>query len=494
MLAQESPAATGQAERAHTDYSTPDIDRLLAGHFESQSLARRYSVIRNRTDLGNSERLADHFGSVVRYDHAAGRFLLWHGTHWRIDDAGRINHLARLVVRSIYGEAARAEEAAERKALADHAKRSEAAGRIKAMIDLAKSDPLVACTTADFDRDPDVLNTESGIIDLHTGELRPHNAAAMCSKIAPVAYEPDLLKRDADAMPNYVTAAPIFSQFIAEIMLGRRDAVEYLQALFGYGVTGKATEQILAIFTGIGANGKGTLIRTVKHCLGDYAQSAPPQLIIDDSKQGNASPEIARLHAVRMLEIEETDDGDRLHESRVKWLTGGDTLVARHLFREYFEFEPCFTPILVTNHRPRVATGGRAIWRRLRLIPFDFIAEKQDRDLPEKLIGEAPAVLAWIIEGARRWYAQGMPDSETVNTASAGYQSEEDSIGPFLAERTKPAGTVHRTTLYKSYSAWAEDQGERPMTVKRFNAALRERGYSEVSARVYGDLSLTGAS
>lgn len=470
----------------------PDIEQLIANHTETLKLARDFSVLRNRTDLGNAERLLDVLGTFIRYDHSAHAWLIWSGKRWAYDESGTINHLAQRVVRSIYEEAAWAEEQSERKALAAHAQRSESASRIRALVDLARNDPSVACRTVDFDRDPDVLNTQSGIVDLRTGEIRPHDPAAMCSKITPVVYEPDLLQRNGDGMPLYVSAAPVFSHFVAQIMKGRRDAVEYLQALFGYGATGRATEQILAIFTGIGANGKGTLIRTVKHCLGDYAQSAPPQLIIDDNRQGAASPEIARLHAVRLLEIEETDDGDKLHESRVKWLTGGDTLVARHLFREYFEFEPCFTPILVTNHRPRVATGGRAIWRRLRLIPFDFIAEKMDRDLSEKLVAEAPAVLAWIVEGSKRWYSAGMPQSETVAAASAAYQSEEDSLGPFLSERTKPAGTVHRATLYKAYSTWAEEQGERPMTVKRFNAALRERGYSEISARVYGDLSLTG--
>ncbi|MFW5807413.1 MAG: DNA primase family protein, partial [Spirochaetota bacterium] len=210
----------------------------------------------------------------------------------------------------------------------------------------------------------------------------------------------------------------------------------------------------------------------------------------NDRRGGGASPEIARLYGVRFLEIEETQDGDRLHEARVKWLTGQDTLVARHLFQQHFEFRPTFTPVLITNHRPRISTGGKALWRRLRVIPFDFQISNRDPGIEERLREESQAVLAWLVEGARQWYARGMPDSETVNAAGAAYRAEEDRIGPFLHDATITVGETHRTELYRAYQRWCEIESERPMSPKKFNAAMRERGHEEIRDRVYGDIGL----
>jgi len=468
----------------------PTIDDLLRRHAENVELGKQYKLNHYRTDVGNSQRLVDAFGDRLRFDHTRGSWLYWDETRWKPDARSVAMYLARLVARSIHAEATRVDDSNERKALGRWAEQSETVSRIRAMIDLAKADPIIASESTAFDADPDILNVGNGIVDLKSGELRNHDPEAMCSRIAPVNYRPELLERDADGVPRFVSEAPTFAKFVAEIMCGRKDAVEYLQRLFGYGATGHASEQILAIAVGIGENGKGAMFRAVKHALGDYAQTAPPELVVDDGKRGGASPEIARLRAVRLLEIEETDDGDRLHEARVKWLTGEDTLVARHLFAEYFEFRPNFTPLLVTNHRPRVATGGRATWRRLRVIPFDFVVTERDDRLEQKLEAESEAVLAWIVEGARLWYQHGLPRSETVDKASAAYQKEEDQIAPFIDDCTITVGSEHRTKLYKAYLRWCESESEKPMSAKRFNSALRERGFEEVAERTYGNIQL----
>jgi putative DNA primase/helicase len=218
---------------------------------------------------------------------------------------------------------------------------------------------------------------------------------------------------------------------------------------------------------------------------------APPQLLTDDpGRAGTASPEIARLYGVRMLEVEETREGDKLHESKTKWLTGGDRLIGRPLYGDYFEFDPTFTPLLITNNRPKVSTGGLAMWRRLRVLPFDFVAQEQDGKLADRLIAEAEAILAWIVHGARKWYEHGMPKSETVKAASDEYREAEDRIRPFLSDATVEAGEVHRTKLFRAYQRWCEQAGETAMGARAFNAALRERGFDEVKDRVYGGLSL----
>ncbi len=468
--------------------STTQVDPLqdtITKHLQLQRIARENRITRPLTDLGNAERLIDSYHDVLRFDHTAGKWLLFDGRHWATDNKHYAPFAARRVVRAIYAEAEQADAESERKAIADHAKRSESQRAIKAMLELAKSDPHLSTVTTDYDRDPDILNCSSGIIDLKTGELQPHESAQMCAKIAPVDYDPKLLEQDKNGVPAYVHAAPGFFSFLNEITLSREDLQNYIQCVVGYGLTGHAIEQILCVLVGTGANGKGVLLRVLRAILGDYAQTAPPNLIIDEGNRGGASPEVARLVGARLLEIEETDDGDRLHEAKVKWLTGLDILVARFLHREYFEFFPTFTPLLITNHKPRVVSGSYSIWRRLRVIPFDYTPEVKDKNLFDRLSPELPAVLAWAVDGARQWYAQGLPDSPTVNAASAEYRQSEDALKDFLDEMTTQQGNaqVKASLLYKAYKSFTEDAGDRPMSSRRFSSAMGERGYKTEHTR-----------
>ncbi|MBD3666906.1 MAG: hypothetical protein HUJ16_03030 [Kangiella sp.] len=493
----ETGNAPGTVSTVQPRRSPPDINAILQGHREAEELARRYDLpTRPTTDLGNSERLRDQFGDVLRFDHSAGKWRYWDGRRWAIDVTGVTHHLAKIVIRRIHNEARDAVTENERKDLGKWAVKSENASSIKNMLVLAQADPVLATVATDYDTDTDALNVNNGIVDLRTGELHPHSPAAMHSKLAPVDFRPELLQRDADQMPGYVAVGPTWAKFQTEICTGRRDLMRWKQTFYGYAATGHVDAQIIGNAVGKGSNGKSEELRHVGACLGDYFQSAPPSLIIDDGKSGGASPEIARLVGVRLLEIQETRSGDKLHESRIKWLSGGDRLVGRHLYGAYIEFDPTFTALLVTNALPRVTNGGHAVWRRIRVLPYDFVVtdEHKDPELPEKLNNEKEAILAWIIEGAIRWYTSGFPYSETVDAASAAYKADQDAIGPFLHERTTDGGIVTRSEIYHAYKAWAEQEGEHPMHPRKFHAAMRERGYEEGTYRSYTGISLREGS
>ena len=469
----------------------PDINELIRGHGVRQELARKSRVKRALTDLGNAERFVDRFGEVVKYDHARKVFLYWDGRAWTMDGTGVCQYLATLTVRGIYSEAALyGDSPAERADLAQWARKSESANRQKATLELARSMPSIAVTTAAFDRDRDILNVENGIADLRTARLLPHDPARMCSKLATVEYHEALLDRDADGIPAYATVGGVFARFIAEVTLGRRDLAEYLRVLAGYSITGHTVEHLLHVFYGIGGNGKSVYTDAQSAILGPYAASPNAELLIETRTTG-ANPELADLCGVRLANVQETDDGARLAEARLKTLTGGDRLKARWLFGNPFEFAPSHKIQLSTNHKPVVRTGGHAIWRRLRLVPWAYQVPDDhiDRELPKKLCAEHPNMLAWMIEGARDWYAHGLPESATVNSASSAYRDEQDRIGPFMAACTVDLNAVHRSTLYKAYRTWAEREAEEPLSNTGFYAALAELGY-EQRRRVFHGLSL----
>jgi putative DNA primase/helicase len=177
----------------------------------------------------------------------------------------------------------------------------------------------------------------------------------------------------------------------------------------------------------------------------------------------------------------EADAGRRLAEAVVKELTGGDAVTARFLYGEYFTFTPQFKLWLGTNHKPVIRGTDRAIWRRIRLVPFTVTIppEEQDPELKEKLCGELSGILTWALEGCAAWRWHRLGECQAVHAATESYREESDVLADFLASECvqAPGVAVLSRDLYQRYEAWCEANGERALTQRNLGRALEERGF-----------------
>jgi putative DNA primase/helicase len=436
----------------------------------------------NLTDLGNAERFAAHHGESVRYCYPWRKWLVRTGARWERDEAGQIHRLAKETVRAIYREASEAEDEDRRKALAKHAAASESETRIRAMVELAKSEAPVAPDK--LDADPWLLNVLNGTIDLRTGELREHRREDLITKIAPVEYDPH-------------ATAPTWEAFLERVLPGE-ELRGFVQRTVGYSATGDTSEQCMFIHHGPGANGKSTFQETVTAALGDYAMRTPTETLLV-KRAGGVPNDVARLKGARFVTASETEEGRRLAESLVKDLTGQDTISARFMWAEWFDFKPTHALHLSTNHKPEIRGTDAAIWRRIRLIPWGVTIPpaEQDRKLAEKLHEELPGILAWIVRGCLRWQREGLQAPEEVRKATKAYRAEMDVLAAFLGdcclrgeEEEESAGE-----LWDAWKKWAEEVGEQIGTRKRFGGRLAERGFlnhrdSKTGRKVWSGLSL----
>ena len=436
----------------------------------------------NLTDLGNSERFVAQHGKNVRYCYLWAKWVVWTGGRWERDDAGRVHRLAKMTVRSMYREASDAEDEERRKALAKHASRSEGADKIKAMLELARSEVPVA--PDELDSDPWLLNASNGTVDLRTGDLREHRREDLITRLAPVEYGPD--------------DAPTWEAFLERVLPGE-ELRAFVQRAAGYSATGDTSEQVMLINHGAGNNGKSTFQEALAAALGDYAMRAPTEMLMA-KRAGGVPNDVARLKGARFVAASETEEGRRLAESLVKDLTGQDTISARFMRAEWFDFTPTHKLWLSTNHKPEIRGTDNAIWRRIRLVPWDVAIPpaERDRKLAEKLRGELPGVLAWIVRGCIEWRREGLQAPAEVRKATAGYRSEMDVLGDFLADRCfRSEGLqVGKDELYKAYQMWSEDAGERMETKRKFGMLLKERGIedgrnSERTKRIWKGIGLT---
>ncbi len=436
----------------------------------------------NLTDLGNAERFVAQHGESVRYCYPWGKFLIWMGNRWQRDDAGRVYQLAKETVRSIYREAAAAEDETRRKALAQHATRSEAEAKIKAMLELAKSEIPVA--PDELDADPWLLNAPNGTVDLRSGELHPHHREDLITKMAGAEYD-------------QYAAAPIWAAFL-ERVLPSEELRAFVQRAAGYSATGDTSEQCMIINHGPGANGKSTYQEIVSAALGEYAMRTPTEMLLI-KRAGGVPNDVARLKGARFVTASETEEGRRLAESLVKDLTGQDTISARFMRGEFFDFRPTHKLWLSTNHKPEIRGTDNAIWRRLRLVPWRVTIPpaEQDKKLPEKLRAELPGILAWVVRGCLWWHREGLKAPDEVRQATREYRAEMDVLAGFIADCCERGASKSASSgdLWEAWQRWCEGTGEQAGTRKRFGGHLAERGFlndrdSKTGRKVWFGLAL----
>lgn len=418
---------------------------------------------RHLTAVGNAQRFVGKQHMQLRYVHTSRRWLWWNGRCFQEDRTGEVLRRAKEVVAGIYAEAAAEANAERRKAIAIWAARSESEGQLREMINLAACELPVL--PEQLNADPWLLTVENGTVNLRTGAKWPQSRNDLITKFSPVAFD------DRARCPTWI-------RFLEQILGGDQDLVAYLQRAIGYSLTGETGEQVLFFLHGTGSNGKTTLLELLRDLLGDYAQQADFSTFLERRSEGPRN-DIARLQGSRLVAAIEAGEGHRLAEGLVKQLTGGDTVAARFLYAEHFEFRPQFKVWLAANHKPVIKGTDHAIWRRIRLIPFTITIpeDKRDRDLPAKLRAELPGILRWAIEGCLAWQQNGLGTPPAVREATETYREEMDDVGAFLNERClqRPGERIGATALFEAYRTWATAGGTHPMTQKRFGAKLGER-------------------
>jgi P4 family phage/plasmid primase-like protien len=423
------------------------------------------------TDLGNAEYFARYYDGRVRHCSEMDKWLTWDGKRWNIDGSNQITVLAGKCVRSMYDFLSGIDDDAARKQLFKHAMKSEDANKLAAMVKLAKGMMSVSVDT--LDQNPWILNSPSGIIDLQTGELLPHDPDRNMTKMISATYDP-------------AATCPTFEKFIDSTFESNQNVIGFMRRFLGYCLTGDTREQQFVIAWGsMGRNGKGTLLNLISDILQDYAKATPTDVLYA-KKFDKPSNDIARLAGARFVLASEGERGKRLDEPLVKKMTGQDILAARFLYKETFEFMPQFKLVMMTNEKPTASEDDAALWARIQLVPFNrrFDGENQDKHLKQKLRNprEISGILNWLIAGCLEWQQAGLNPPEEVLHATREYRDENDKLKDWIEECCDVRLDLISSPkdLYRSFQAWSLANGEKfIMIYKNFVKSLEKRGHQQ---------------
>jgi putative DNA primase/helicase len=278
-------------------------------------------------------------------------------------------------------------------------------------------------------------------------------------------------------------ACPRWEQFMEEVFPDP-DLRHYVHKAVGYSLTGDIREQCFFFLYGTGHNGKSKFIETIEFVMGELVARAGKG-IVSAAKWGDYPlREMADIPGARLVLASETEEDERLNESVIKDLTGGDSLRAERKYEHAFVFRPVAKLWIYGNHKPTIRGTDCGIWRRVRLIPFTRTFEGSDDDprLGDKLREEASGILNWAIRGCLLWQAEGLRPPKIVQLAVSEYRSEQDVLSDFIAECTcemANSQTPHGD-LFDAYRHWAAEDGIRfPFSSRLLAKKLRERGWHE---------------
>lgn len=413
-------------------------------------------------------RLAAAYTGRLIYVHGIG-WHHWDSTRWAEDDSGAAKRAVLDVLRAALADSLTDKD------LRSDVRRCETAAGVAGVLDLAGALDPFAVTVEQLDADPYLVNCANGTLDLRTMQLHPHDPGDLITKVTRAAYHPD-------------AAAPVWEEFLATV-LPDDDVRGYLQRLAGLALLGKVEEHIFPVATGEGANGKGTSYTALLHTFGDYGHAAESDLFMQAKSNPNAaSPALMRLRGKRFVVVSETEQNHSLAAALMKNLTGGDPITARPLYGKPVTFDPSHTSLMVTNHLPKVSGDDPAIWRRIRVLPFDVVIPEAARDgkLPDRLKLEADGILAWAVRGYQDYEQRGMDAPEAVAVATSRYHHDSDAVAQFIDYcLTGPHFTATTTQLHNAFLDWARAEGIAvDMGRKQFGEALDRRGFPTGTRRL----------
>ena len=430
-------------------------------------------------DVGNGKRFVSQFGNRVIHCFTTETWYLWDGRYWAKDSCGQIYQYAKQVVETIHSEAA-TKSGDLASALASHARRSGGALRIKNMIEMSRTESRVAVRVGQLDSNRILLNCGNGTLNLESGVLKNHSPRDLITKITEVAYVPE-------------AKSELWESFLNDTTESDAELLDFIQKVAGYSFSGLTEEENIFFIYGPGGTGKTTYIEAVKGVLGDaYCRTAAFSTFL---KAGNIAPnaprsDIARLAGARLVTAIEMAKGRQLAEDLLKAATGGDKLVTRGLYQSEFEFIPQYKLWLASNDKPRIREDDSGLWRRLLLVPFYHIVppEKIDKKLKDKFRydkHQKEAILAWAVEGFKKWRRDGLGYPKRVLEETKVYKSEMEPLTIWLEDccviSDKQIEYTSFKSLWNSYEEWlqkqrAEVKATRIETTKAFALSLKARG------------------
>ena len=407
----------------------------------------------------------------IKYLQERKQWIIFNGSKWEVDFSMQVRKRVVELSQKIIQQAKDSNLKEEiKEAIINQAKKLQNLSKIQNILKLAES--FAPVSIVEFDTNPEELNTPTGILNLMTGEIRKSTTKDKNLKITNVGYNPK-------------TDTSEWEKFIEEVVPDP-EIRNFLQKVAGYSLTGRTDEEKFFFIRGPSGTGKTTFLEVIAQMLGDYSTKTNFDVFLRKGRDTGTEQAIAVLQGARMVYGAETDEYRRFSEGILNEVVGGETIQGCYKFGIHFNFKPQFKLFLAANNRPRITAEEKdGIWRRLVEIPFENQPDKIDETLKTRLMTQEnlEAVLKWAVDGAVKYYEEGLELPVKLKQLIAHYQQENDDLQEFLDEAAilGPGLSTKATELFKAYQNWIKETGQRfSYNRSEFKDKLLKKGYRQV--------------
>jgi putative DNA primase/helicase len=322
----------------------------------------------------------------------------------------------------------------------------------------------------------DILPCSNGLLHLPTLYLPPHSPYLLAFNALDFAFD-----REAPEPAEWFG-------FLNSLWPDDTEAIETLQEIFGYFLTGDLRHQKLFLLVGPKRAGKGTIARVLRMLLGAANVSGPTLASL--GQPFGLEPLIGKRAAiVADARLGGGADQNAIVE-RLLSISGEDAIQVPRKFKSAWEGKLGVRFLILSNELPRFTDASGAIASRFLILTLkNSFYGQEDQGLTDRLIGELPAILNWAITGWQRLSARGHFVTPRSSLASADALEELSSpIAAFLKELCviDPARRVSREDLFRAWETWCHCNGHQPGSNQSFGVRLRAAvpGLGDVRPRV----------
>ncbi|MCG8639166.1 MAG: phage/plasmid primase, P4 family [Desulfobacterales bacterium] len=487
------------AIKQETERRAKEMEKEDSGGGSGQEIDSKFILkCLRQNELGDGELFKKLYRDDFIFNKSMDAWMAWNGHHWEVDKMDRALASVEGVAKVYQDEAKRVS-----KKINDLEAKNESSGHLKSLRDQlnkrvsslrssrrrkncitfahTSGDPI-AIEGYEVDQMPWLMACKNGVVNLKTGEIEPGRQKDYLLTASQVEWPADGVE----------SQCPVWENFLLEIMDDKQDLVDFLQRLIGLGMVGKVIEGFFVVLSGRGRNGKGTMVETITKIMGSMAGAIRSEMLLDQGRIASSAgptPDIMALRGRRFVFASETDQNCRISPSRVKWLTGNDTLSGRNPNDKYeVNFRPTHSMWLQTNNDPHAPADDYAFWERMIKFPFNLsfvnrppkeeFERKADPELPEKLEAEHPMILAWMVKGCLQYQKMGLQRPAAVKQAVEKYKQEEDIIGDFIRECciVGPNYHVGATKVYDVFVTWwHKNVSNKEPKMRRFGTLFGKR-------------------
>lgn len=317
-------------------------------------------------------------------------------------------------------------------------------------------------STAELNRDKNLINFQNGVWDIERGELIPHDSKYLQTLQIPHSvgeYKPFTETRLYD--------------FFKKTHLPKED-IKMLLKYMAYCLTLDYGLKTFMILCGQSNTGKSVLIRFFENLVGKHNVSSlsmhelnmrfyPSQLYnrLLNSCADNSSLPLSSIE-------------------NLKKITGGDQIMHEKKGKEPFFFVPFCKLIFSFNQLPlQLEEKSNAFYKRMRILFMNtelFLNNDYVNDLcSEEGVSEVIPYLLHLLP------VKDIPRTTTSDKYVEALRQDSDSIHAFIAKRCEigPGLSVEKNALYESYCRFCVDTGRENSKKHSFMRNIRSQGFKE---------------